>query len=110
MPQCSTSPSAQSAIPRISRSDRPSRVGEVDQPRDLRGCPFLVGKGSHEDAVPDRAIAAVGREPGVPRARDPLRRPPPVLKLMSLLQRRLGIPRVAVVSGAGIAPRGSVSA
>ena len=67
------SPRAQSAIPRIGRNDALSRVGEVDHPFDLRSRGFLVGKGSHEDAVTDGAIVTVGREPGVPRARDPLR-------------------------------------
>ena len=79
------SPRAQSAIPPIGRSDANSRVGAVDHPFDLRGCPFLVGEGSNEGAVPDGAIAALGREPGVPRPRDALRRPPPVLKLLSLV-------------------------
>ena len=109
MSQPSPSPRAQSAIPRIGRSDALSDVSEIDHPFDLDGCPFLVGKGSHEGAVPDAVIAALGGEPGVPRARDPLRGPPPVLKLLGLRQRRLGTPRVAVVSGAGTAPRGSVS-
>ena len=104
------SPRAQSAISRIGRNDALSRVGELDHPFDLRGRLLLVGKGSHEDAVADGAIAALGRQPSVPRARDPLRRPPPLLKLLlSLLQPRLGNPRVPVVGGAGPVLRGSAS-
>ena len=103
------SPRAQSAIARIGRSDALSGVGEVDRLFDLRGCPFLVGKSSHEDAVAQGTIAAFGGQPGVPRARDPLRRPPPLLHLPSLPQRRPVNPRVAVVSGAAVVPTGSVS-
>ena len=103
------SPRAQSAIPPIGRSDANSRVGAVDHPFDLRGCPFLVGKGSREGVVAHAAIVAFGGQPGVPRARDPLRRPPPLLHLPSLPQRRLGNPPVAVLSGAGVLLRGSAS-
>ena len=73
-----------SVIPRIVRSNALSRVGEFDHPLDLRGCPFLLAKGSHEGAVARGAIAALGGQPRVPRARDPLRRAPPVLQLLSL--------------------------
>ena len=109
MPQVRPSPLAMSAIPRIVRSNALSRVGECDHLLDLRGCSLLVAKRSHEGAVAHIAIAALGGQPGVPRARDPLRRPPPLLQQLSLPQRRLGNPRVAVVNGAGVVPSGSVS-
>jgi hypothetical protein len=100
---------AQSASARIGRSDAVSEAGGVDHPCDFGGCPFLVGKGGHEHAVAHTAIRPVSRQPGVPRARHPLRRAPPVLKLLSLLSCRVGSPRVAVASGAGVVPRRSVS-
>ena len=103
------SPRAQSAIPRISRSDALSRVGDVDHPFDLRGCSFFVCEGSHEGAVPRLRLAALGREPGVPRPRDTLRGSSPVLKPLSLVLGRLGNSRVAVVSGDGFHRRRSAS-
>ena len=51
-----------------------SGLGAFDYALKLRGCRFLVGKGSHEDPVADAAIVDISREPGVPRASDPLRR------------------------------------
>jgi hypothetical protein len=84
MPQVPPSPRARSAIPRIVRSNALPRVGEFDHPLDLRGCPFLVAQGSHEGAVAHAAIAALGGQPRVPCAGDPLRRAPPVLQLLSL--------------------------
>ena len=85
------------------------RVAKVNHALELPGCPFLVGKGGHEAPIADEAIATIGCEPGVPRARDPLCRPPPVLKLLSLPQRRLGNPRAVVISGMGVHLRGPAS-
>ena len=109
VPQVPPSPRALSAIAPIVRSSALSRVGEFDHPLHLRGRPLLVAQGSHEGAVAQGAIAALGGQPRVPRARDPLRRAPPLLQQLSLPQRRLGNPRVAVVSDAGVVPSGSAS-
>ena len=109
MPQTSSSTRAQSARPRVGCSDTLLCSREPDHALDLRGCPFLVCKRSYERPVADGAIVAIGREPGVPRPRDPLRRPPTLLELRALLWRRLGDPRVAVVSDAGVGLTGSVS-
>jgi hypothetical protein len=84
MSEPSSSLRAHSPVAPIDGTDGLSRAGEVDHPCDLRGCPFLVGKGSREGAVPRAAIAARGGRPCVPRARDSLRRPAPLPKLLSL--------------------------
>jgi hypothetical protein len=56
--------------------------GEVDHALDLRGCPFLFGKSSHERVIAHAAITALGGKPCVPSARDALRRPPPLNELL----------------------------
>jgi len=109
MPQVLGSPAAVSTVPWIGRADALSRTGEVDHALDIRGCPFLVGKGSHEYPVADGGIVAIGREPGVPSTRDPLRRPPPLLKLLRLPQSPLAGLSIAVVTGDPVVPRGSLS-
>ena len=108
MPQVRASPRFESASSRIGRSDAALCFGEVDHALDLRGCLFLVGKGSYERAIANTAILGLRRKPSVPRARDALRRPPPRHELLSL-PLRLRDPRVAVISGAAVVPSGLVS-
>jgi hypothetical protein len=109
MPQVLRSPGALFTVPWIGRANALSRTGEVDHALDLRGCPFLVGKGSHEYPVADGAILTIGREPGVPSTCDPLRRPPPLLKLLRLRQGPLADLSIAVVTGDPVVPRGWLS-
>lgn len=109
MPQVVWSPGALAVMTWIGRTDALTSTSEVDHTLDIRGGPFLVGEGSHEHLVADGAIVAIGREPRVPGARDPLRRLPPLLKPLGLPERPLAGPRVALVTRDNVVPRGSVS-
>jgi hypothetical protein len=66
-----------------------SMLCEVCHSLDLGGRPLLVGKGRDEVAVAQGALAIIGRQPGVLRARHLLRGPPPSLQRLCLPLRGL---------------------
>ena len=81
--------------------------GEADHALDLHGRAFLVREGNYERAIAGAAIARFGGKPGVPCARDALRRPPPVHHLLGLPQRRFVVPASLLSATRGLSPPGS---
>jgi hypothetical protein len=60
------------------------RLGELERPLELGGGSLLVSQGIFIGVVAPSALGTIGRQPSVPRPRDPLRGLPPIAQLSCL--------------------------